>query len=72
MKRRGKIITLLSVLAAIWLTPMLESCGTMHSYWGVENDYYENFDGYGGHHYKKHKRPKPPKHKKHKHHHHDD
>ena len=70
MKRRGKILTLLSILAAVCLTPLLESCGTMHSYWGVENDYYENFDGHGGH-YKKHKKHKPPKHRK-QHHHHDD
>ena len=47
--------------------PAVESCGSLHSYWGVENDYYSG-DDYG--------RPRPPKHKKdkkhkkHKHHHH--
>lgn len=35
--------------------PAVESCGSLHSYWGVENDYYSG-DDYG--------RPRPPKHKK--------
>lgn len=59
MKRRGNLITLLTVVIALALSPAIVSCGSLHSYWGVENDYY--MDGDGGHHYHK-----PPKHKKHK------
>lgn len=49
-------------------------CGTIRSYWGVENEY-EWGDG-SHHHHKppKHKKPKKHKYHKHdrKHHHHDD
>ncbi|MCM1292974.1 MAG: hypothetical protein NC111_06225 [Bacteroides sp.] len=68
MKLRAKLLTLASLIVALAALPVVSSCGTMHSYWGVENDYYS--DGYGGHH--KPKKPKKPKkHKKHGHKHHD-
>lgn len=71
MKLRRFKISIILILSAFCITPILESCGTMHSYWGVENDYYENFDGHSHHHGKK-KHYKKKKHKKHKRHHHDD
>lgn len=46
------------------------SCGRVHTYGGIEQDYYWGDDG--GHHKKPKKPKKPKKHKKHKHHHHDD
>lgn len=41
--------------------PALTSCGSMHSYWGVEGNY-DLGDGPHGN----HKPPKPPKKEKHK------
>lgn len=73
MRLRKLKIAIMGIIAALACGVLLPSCGAMHSYWGVENDYY--YDGHShGHH---HKPPKPPKHhkkhKKHKkHHHHDD
>lgn len=69
-KRRG-LIWILVVMILLSGSTMLTSCGSMHSYWGVENDYYSG-DDYGHHKHKKHKKYK--KYKKHhkKHHHHDD
>ena len=67
MKRRGNIFILIAVIAALAFTPILTSCGTMHSYWGVENDYYSD-DGHH-HHHKPPKHKKYKKHKKHKKHH---
>ena len=49
MKLRRFKISIILILSAFCITPILESCGTMHSYWGVENDYYESFDGHGHH-----------------------
>ena len=74
MRLRKIKITVFGIIAAFMCCMVLPSCGLMHSYWGVENDYYS--DGHYHGHY--HKPPKPPKHhkkhKKHKkhHHHHDD
>lgn len=67
---------MLTLLIVIAFTPALVSCGSLHSYWGVENEYYS--DGDGGHRYrkppkhKKHKKCKKPKHRKHHHDHDDD
>ena len=49
------------VLLFVIATPAIESCGSLHSFWGVENDYYSG-DGY------EYGRPRPPKHKKYKKH----
>ena len=57
-KKRG-LIWLLAAVIMLSGGTALTSCGSMHSYWGVENDYYSG-DDYG-HHHKKHK-----KHKKYK------
>lgn len=72
MRRRAWLM-----IAALAMLGLLApaSCGSMHSYWGVENDYYS--DGYRPHGHGYHKPPKPPKppkhkHKKHHRHHHDD
>ncbi len=64
---RRALTSLLIVILTTAITDILSSCGTMRSYWGVENEYNWNPD----HHH--HKKPKK-KHKKHKHHkhHHDD
>lgn len=50
---------------------MLSGCGTIRSYWGIENEY-EWGDGYYDDHHHHHKPPKHKKHKKHKKHRHDD
>lgn len=71
-KKRG-LVWLLAAVIMLSGGTALTSCGSMHSYWGVENDYYSG-DDYG-HHHKKHKKHKKyKKYKKHhkKHHHHDD
>lgn len=73
MKYRFRLPAIVSAIIVAFATAMiLPSCGTMHSYWGVENDYYYQ-DGPHHHHkppkYKKYKKPK--KHKHHHHHHHD-
>ena len=65
MKRKYVVWLLMAVMAIS--ASGLSSCGTLHSYWGVENDYVYDFDDYGH----KHKHKKHKKHKKHhKHHHH--
>ncbi|MDE6588037.1 MAG: hypothetical protein K2K40_06845 [Paramuribaculum sp.] len=78
MKRNLRRLLLIFVIALLGAAPALtlQSCGTTHSYWGVESDYDW---GDGGYHFApgKHKKPKrhKPKHKKpkhHKHHDHDD
>ena len=73
MKKRKYIAMLMvALIRAVSCGVSVSSCGTMHSYWGVENDYYTDFDGHG--HHKKHKKHKKyKKYKKHhKKHHHDD
>ena len=69
MKRRLNPITAMIIVIALALTPVIVSCGSLHSHCGVEHEYY--MDGDGGYPY--HKPPKPKKHKKHKKHrkHHD-
>ncbi|WP_280121547.1 hypothetical protein [Duncaniella muricolitica] len=74
--RRRKFTTLLLAICAVFaMSVSLLSCGTIHSHWGVEHEYYFP-DGDHHHHrpkpkkHKKHKKYKPKKH--HKHHHHDD
>lgn len=59
---RNKLIVA-CVLSLMAMAPVVTSCGSLHSYWGVENDYYYGDDGQR--HPKKHK-----KHKKDKKHHH--
>lgn len=72
--RRRKVSTLLiAICAMLVLSVSMPSCGTMHSYWGVEHEYDFPNGVYGyGHHKPKHKKYKHKKHKKHHHHHHDD
>lgn len=72
MRRRKWTAILLATAICLGSAVTLSGCGSMHSYWGVENDYYTDFDG-GHHHHKPPKHKKYKKHKKHKkHHHHDD
>ena len=60
MRLRKVSKLLIAMCAILVLSVSMPSCGTMHSYWGVEHEY-EFPDGvYGQGHYK-------PKHKKHKH-----
>jgi uncharacterized protein YceK len=61
---KSRITWLLIALAATVCGTTLSGCGTIRSYWGVENEY-EWCDGHDHH----HKPPKHKKHKKHKHHH---
>ncbi|MDE6453593.1 MAG: hypothetical protein K2L27_05255 [Muribaculaceae bacterium] len=75
MKRfnyRKYLTRLLIAIAAVGISDTLAACGSMRSYWGIENEY----EWGDGHHHHHHRPPKPPKHKKHKkhkhHHHHDD
>lgn len=70
MKRKQYYLINAILLLVIALTPTLYSCGSVHSYWGVESDYHYDSDGHkhGG---KKPKKPKKPKKDKHHHHDHD-
>lgn len=63
---RHILTTLLLVVVTIGITNAFSSCGTMRSYWGVENEY----DWGEGSHHHHHKHKKHKHRKKHKHHHH--
>lgn len=79
MKPRKSITSVLTLALISVVVIMFSSCGRMHSYWGVHNDYYQDYDGGGRYYYQdnhgRHK-PKPSKkhkkYKKHKRHHDDD
>lgn len=63
--RRKRLVTWCMAMAILLSgSPLMMSCGSMHSYWGVENEYCSD----GHHHHKPHKHKK---HKKHHRHHHD-
>lgn len=62
MRRKYFILMLIACFA---LLPVISSCETVHSYWGVEGEYGPHRSKHKKHHKKKH-------HKKHKHHHHHD
>lgn len=64
---------LLWLIAAVISCCGLVSCGTLHTYGGIEHDSYYDLDGHRHYrkHYKKHHK-KHHKHHKHHHHHHDD
>lgn len=68
-------LTRLASLLFSCLLLTVTSCGTIHTYGGLEADHYWDMDG-GHHHHKHHKPKKHKKHKKYKkhkkHHHHDD
>lgn len=71
MKTRKHHWVIAMLVALIALLPTFSSCGSLHSYWGVENDYYVGQDDHR-HYHKPHKHKKYKKWKKHhKHHHHD-
>lgn len=42
MRLRKIKITVFGIIAAFMCCMVLPSCGSMHSYWGVENDYYSD------------------------------
>ena len=68
---RKKSLILLLMFSIALGTPMLTSCGSMRSYWGIEGHHDFNDPHYGKKKHKKHKKPKKH-HKHHHHHHHDD
>lgn len=67
---RKTLLALLIALIAGGGGVTLVSCGSLHSYWGVEGDYDLSDNGGRCKHHKHHKHKKPKKH--HHHHHHDD
>lgn len=72
LRLRHLLKVALTAIILLSLTGGISSCGSMHSYWGVENHYDWGDDGHH-HHHKPPKKKKHKKHKKHKrHHHHDD
>lgn len=82
MKRNLRRLLLALVIALIGAAPALtlQSCGTTHSYWGIESDYDWGDGGYRfapgprppKRHKPKHYKPKHKKPKHHKQHDHDD
>ena len=50
MRLRKIKITVFGIIAAFMCCMVLPSCGSMHSYWGVENDYYSDGHYHGHHH----------------------
>lgn len=72
MRRMKKyLLSLMIALIACGGSASLVSCGSIHSYWGLEGDYDFADNGYHNGHYKHKKNKKHKKHKKHHHHHHD-
>lgn len=58
---------IISTAALLITATALSSCGSIHTFGGIEHDYSYDFDGH--HHHHKHKKAKKH-HKKHHHHHH--
>jgi lipoprotein len=74
MLKRRLLPVLMILLATIICSAGFSSCGTTHTYWGVEHEYHS--DDYGRPYYKNKKKykkyKKHHKHYRHHKHHHDD